>query len=122
MNRPVPATRRINPEAVEERMEAVAWGLILMVTGGALMLPGWTVPVGGWLASIGLIFLGLNLARHWKGIETRRLTTLLGILALAAAAGVFLGLDLLIFPILLLAVGAYIIARQFTAARAGGAG
>jgi hypothetical protein len=99
-------------------MQAVAWGLILIATGTALALPGWTIPVGGWLAAMGLILLGLNLARHLGGIETRHYTTLLGVAALAGAAGMFLGLDLLVFPILMVAAGGWILVRGLMAGRA----
>jgi hypothetical protein len=115
MNRKRPV-RIEGEEAIDElegRMEAVAWGLILVVTGTALMIPGWTIPVGGWLAGIGLVLLGLNLARYLWGIETRGLTTVLGVAALAAAGGMFLGLGLVVFPILLIVAGAWIVLRQF---------
>ncbi len=42
----IPSTS-ISKEDLEDRMEAVAWGLILIVTGAALALPGWTIPIGG---------------------------------------------------------------------------
>jgi hypothetical protein len=106
-------------DEVEQRMEAIVWGLILVVTGVALLLPGWIVPIGGWLASLGLIFLGLNLARYVKGIETSVITTLKGLMALAAAGAVFLGFDLLILPILLIAAGAWIVVRQFARSTSG---
>jgi hypothetical protein len=105
-------------EELEKRMEAVAWGLILMVTGAALALPGWTIPVGGWLAAMGVILLGLNLVRHWNGIETAQCTTILGIAALAGAAGMFLGLGLLVFPILMVLAGGWVVLRQFAQGRA----
>ncbi len=102
----------VDKDELERRMEAVAWGLILAVTGGALLLPGWTIPVGGWLAAMGLILLGLNFARRQRAIAPSRTSTLLGAAALAGAAGMFLGLDLLIFPILMVAAGGWIVVRQ----------
>ncbi len=113
----IPSTS-ISKEDLEDRMEAVAWGLILIVTGAALALPGWTIPIGGWLAAMGVILLGLNLARHWSGIEIGRCTTFLGVAALLGGVGMFIGLDLLTFPILMVLAGGWIVVRQFARRRA----
>jgi hypothetical protein len=108
-------------EQLEERIEALAWGLILIVSGAALSLPGWKVPVGGWLAAMGVILIGLNLARRWMGVETGRCTTLLGVAALTGGVAVFLGLGLLVFPLMMVLAGGWIIVAQFLARTPSGA-
>ena len=58
----------------------------------------------------------LNLARHLSGIETGLCTTLLGVAAVAGAAGMYLGIGLLVFPILMVLAGGRIGVRQLTRA------
>jgi hypothetical protein len=86
----------------------ILWGLIQMFK----FLPDGTGTIG-----IGIILLGLNLARSLKGEPTSGFTTTFGILALLLGAlelakpFLHLTFELPIFAILLLALGAIVLVR-----------
>jgi hypothetical protein len=109
-------TRKLNPE-----METVAWGAFFIlwgITSLATFLPAGTGAIG-----LGLIFLGLNAARLYRGLPVSNFTITLGILALVWGgldlAGLFLRLPfaLPVFPILLLVLGVIVIARPLAGNR-----
>ena len=45
---------------LNKRLEAIAWGLFLIMIGALWLLPDETVPEGTWLLGVGVILLGLN--------------------------------------------------------------
>ena len=106
--------------------EAVAWGLLLIWWGLADsdfgLFP--SLPAGaGWIG-IGLILLGLNAARALNQIPVSGLTVTLGIFALALGGlkltRSILGLppiEISLFPILLVALGAFLLVRELMRAR-----
>ncbi len=71
-------------DTLDHQLERIGWALFLIMIGGLMLLPG--VPSGTWLIGTGLIMLGLNAVRYFKGIPTVRTTTTLGIIALAWGA------------------------------------
>ena len=62
----------------------IAWGAIFILWGITEMFE--SLPEGTGAIGIGLILIGLNLARSWKGQPTSGFTTTLGILALLLGA------------------------------------
>jgi hypothetical protein len=90
-------------------LEAVAWGAIFILWGITELLP--SLPKGTGAVGIGIILVGLNLARSWNGQPTSGFTTTIGILALLlgglelARPFLHLSFELPIFAILLLALG-----------------
>ncbi len=88
---------------------AIAWGAFFILWGITEMFK--SLPDGIGALGIGVILLGLNLARAWKGQATSSFTTTLGILALLMGAlelarpYLHLSFELPIFAILLLALG-----------------
>ena len=86
------------------------------------MVPG--LPHGTGAIGIGLIWLGLNAARALKGMPISGFTTTLGILALVlgglelAISVLHLSFELPVFAILLIVLGAIMLARELLAARA----
>jgi len=96
-------------------LEAIAWGTFFLLWGITELLP--SLPEGIGALGIGMILLGLNLARSWKGQPTSGFTTTLGILALLLGAVLLvepylnLPFELPIFAILLLALGSIILMR-----------
>jgi len=90
-------------------LEAVAWGAIFILWGITELLP--SLPKGTGAVGIGIILVGLNLARSWNGQPTSGFTTAIGILALLlgglelARPLLHLSFELPIFAILLLALG-----------------
>jgi hypothetical protein len=75
--------------------------------GALWLLP--QVPAGTWLIGTGVILLGLNVARYLNGIRMSTFTVLLGTAAIAFGVAAFLGVELPLFPILLIAIGAGIL-------------
>ncbi len=106
--------------------EAVAWGLLLIWWGLADsdfgLVP--SLPAGmGWIG-IGLILLGLNAARTLNRIPASGFTVTLGIFALALG-GLKLGrsvlglppIEISLFPILLVALGIFLLGRELMRVR-----
>jgi hypothetical protein len=87
----------------------LAWGAIFILWGITEMFE--SLPEGTGAVGIGIILIGLNLARSWKGQPTSGFTTTLGILALLlgslqlARPYLHLSFELPIFAIVLLALG-----------------
>jgi hypothetical protein len=106
--------------------ETVAWGLLLiwwgLTDGDFGLVP--SLPAGaGWIG-IGLILLGLNAARILNGIPASGFTITLGLFALALGGlkltRSILGLppvEISLFPILLVALGIFLLVRELMRAR-----
>jgi hypothetical protein len=98
-------------EAQNKRLETIGWALFLIMIGGLALVPDNLVPEGSWLIGVGLIMLGLNVARYRSGIKMSGFTLALGAIAILSGLGDMLGIDVPVFAILLILVGAYIIIR-----------
>lgn len=105
--------------ALNKRLESIGWGLFLIMIGGIWLVPDEQVPEGTWLIGAGLIMLGLNAARYLNGIRMSGFTIVLGILALASGLSDFAGIDLPLFPILLILIGASILLKPVFERRQG---
>ena len=110
----------IDPEkaALNKRLETAFWGLFLIMLGGQFLLKNVNLPDGIWDVGIGLIFLGLNVARYFNGLRMSGFTTFLGVLAVVG------GLAQMIFKfdlggaLLLIVLGAYLILKPWFDQRA----
>ena len=111
-----------NTRTLSRNLETMAWGTLFIWWGITELFQ--VLPHGTGAIGIGLIFLGLNLARSLNGIPTSGSTTTLGILALVlgglelASSVLHLSFELPIFAILLVVLGAIMLARELLAARA----
>lgn len=100
------------------RLEAIAWGSLLIWWGITELVT--VLPEGTGLIGIGLILIGLDLARWSKDIPASGFSTSLGILALVwgglELAGVVLSLpfEIPVFAILLIVLGSIILAPELT--------
>lgn len=99
-------------KSIESRCEAIAWGSGLAWIGILGLIPGNQNDIG--LLSIGLILLGLNLARFLSKIPTNGFTIVLGTvfsaLGLAALLRPVLNFpyfEVDFFPLLLIVIGLY---------------
>jgi uncharacterized membrane protein HdeD (DUF308 family) len=96
--------RKFNPD-----LGTFAWGAFFILWGITEMIP--SLPEGTGAIGIGLILIGLNLARLWKRESIGGFTTMFGILALLlgclqlARPYLNLSFELPIFAILLLTLG-----------------
>ncbi len=98
---------------LNKRLEAIAWGLFLIMIGGLWLLPDETVPEGAWLLGVGVIMLGLNGVRNMYGIKMSGFTIFLGIVASCIGIGALFGVDLPIFPILIILWGLSVVLEPF---------
>lgn len=94
---------------LNKRLESISWGLFLIMIGGIWLVPDAWVPDGTWLVGVGLIMLGLNVARYLNGIAISGFTAFLGAVALMIGLGDLAGVDLPLFPIILIILGLYLL-------------
>ena len=89
-------------------IDTVAWGVLFIWWGITLLVQ---LPAGFGLIGVGLILLGANVVRYFRGIRINGFSTSIGILALVwgalELAGAFLRLpfELPVFAILLIVLG-----------------
>lgn len=105
----------IDPDkaALNKRLEAFGWGLFLVMLGGFMLVPGDQIPKGWWSIGVGLIMLGLNVARYFNQIRMSGFTTVLGILAIISGILELAGMDSLGGSLLLIILGAYILLKPW---------
>jgi hypothetical protein len=108
-----PTAVRGEHEALNRRLEAVGWGLFLIILGALWLLPEGTTPEGLWLIVAGVIMLGVNAVRYWNGIRMSGGSLLLGLLAVVFGVGEFVGMNLPFVAILVIVIGAGIILRPW---------
>lgn len=99
--------------ALNKRMEQMAWGLFLIMVGGFALVPQDVIPQGVWSIGVGLIMLGLNLARYLNQIKMSGFTTFLGVLSLISGGLELAGLYEAEGAVLLIVLGAYFILKPW---------
>jgi hypothetical protein len=110
-----------NTQTINRNFEAIAWGAVLIWWGITELFK--TLPEGTGAIGIGLILIGVNVARSMSGLPIGRFSATLGILALVwgglELAGVFLSLpfEIPVFAILLIVLGVMILAPELTGNR-----
>ncbi len=101
----------------DQRLETLGWGVLLVVVGTIWLMPEKWTPPGTWLIAAGLILLGLNGIRYFKGISMSAFSLVAGAIALAAGLGALFGLDLPLFAIALIVTGACILLKPWVPTR-----
>ncbi len=103
-----------NEKAVlNKRLETVAWGLFLIMLGGFGFVPHDRIPSGVWSIGVGLIMLGLNVARYSNNIRMSGFTTFLGILSLLGGIAELIFKTSLEGEFLLIILGAFLILKPW---------
>jgi len=92
-----------------EKLEKIGWGLFLVMLGAIRLFPDSVVPEGTFMFGVGIILLGLNLAKYAKGFSVNGFTIFLGIVALVAGLSSLFGRPVDIFPLILILWGVSII-------------
>jgi hypothetical protein len=120
-----PATQAPKPEvvvdpekaALNKRLETIAWGCFLILWAGSMFwktaVPNTPLPEGVWSIGVGLIFLGLNLARYLNKIRMSGFTTFLGVLSVVGGVVQLFGVKGLEGAFLLLILGAYLVLKPW---------
>jgi hypothetical protein len=102
-------------------LEKLAWGMLLVWWGLRWLLE--FLPNGTGLMGTGVILLGLNAARSMRGEPTRRLTTMLGLVALflggllLASAALPLPVEIPVLEALLIGLGGILVVRELIRVR-----
>ncbi len=102
-------------------LEAMAWGALFIWWGVTELIPG--LPHGSGAIGVGLILLGLNVVRSLNRVPMSAFTVTLAILALVwgglelAGSVLALPFQIPVFAILLIVLGAIMLARELLAAR-----
>ncbi len=106
--------------AIGRRLEEIAWALFLIMTGALWLAPATWFPEGSWLTGVGVILLGLNAARHFRGLKVSGFWLIVGLAALAGGIGHILGRDLPLVPIFLIGVGAALVIKTLAGKKESG--
>jgi hypothetical protein len=108
-------------QTMNRNFEAIAWGALFIWWGITELVP--SLPDGTGAIGIGLILIGVNIARSINGLPVSRFSMTLGILALVwgglELVGVHLSLpfEIPVFAILLIVQGAIILAPELAGKR-----
>jgi len=104
-----------NPEKIglNKRLENIGWGLFLIMWGGSALVPDEAVSDGWWSIGVGLIMLGLNVARYFNQIRMSGFTTFLGIMAIISGVLQLMGLNDLGGAIFLIILGSYLLVKPW---------
>ena len=98
---------------LNKQLEAIAWGLFLVMLGCLWLIPNEQVPEGTWLIGVGIIMLGLNLARYLFRVKLSGFSIVLGIIAFCLGIGAVFGIEIPIFPILIIIWGLSVVLEPF---------
>ena len=98
-------------KALDQRLDAIGWGLFLIMIGGLWLAPDGMVPEGTWLIGTGVIILGMMCIRYLNGIKVNGFWFVVGLIALGFGISDVFGLDVPVFPILLIIIGANIVLK-----------
>jgi hypothetical protein len=99
--------------ALNKRLETIGWGCFLIMLGGFMFVPHTVVAKGVWSIGVGVIMLGLNVARYFYKIKMSGFTTFLGVISLISGVLQLLGMHTLEGAILLIVLGAYLIVKPW---------
>jgi hypothetical protein len=99
--------------ALNKRLETIGWGLFLVMLGGFSFVPSEVVAKGVWSIGVGVIMLGLNVARYFYGIKMSGFTTFLGVVSLIGGVLQLSGMHTLEGAILLIILGAYLLVKPW---------
>jgi hypothetical protein len=95
--------------ALSRRLEGIGWGVLLIIVGTIWLLPSKHVPPGSWLMAGGLIILGFSAIRYFNALRVSGFSLAVGILALLAGVGEYFALDLPLFALALIGLGAWLL-------------
>ena len=94
-------------------LTTVAWGLFFILVGGAWFYgETYGVDMGAVIAiGVGLILVGLNMARNSIGVKMSRFSLGIGILALLLGLARYFGMKLDLLPLIIILIGLFILAE-----------
>jgi hypothetical protein len=99
--------------ALNKRLETIAWGCFLILLGGFMFVPEEIIRGGWWSIGVGLIMLGLNVARFFNGLRMSGFTTFLGLLSVVGGVLDLVDIVGVDGSVLLIVLGAYLILKPW---------
>ena len=100
-------------EALNKRLETIAWGLFIIMLGGFMFVPEQIIDGGWWSIGVGLIMLGLNAARYFNGLRMSGFTTALGLISIIGGILGLTGMEGIEGALLLIVLGGYLILKPW---------
>ncbi|MBI5966121.1 MAG: hypothetical protein HY863_21780 [Chloroflexi bacterium] len=98
---------------LNKNMETAAWGCFLIMLGGFMFVPDSVVEGGWWSIGVGLIMLGLNVARYFNKIRMSGFTTFLGIISVIGGALELAGMKGIDGAVFIIVLGGYLILKPY---------
>jgi len=94
-------------------LTTAAWGLFFILVGGAWLYgEAYHIDMGTIIAiGVGLILIGLNVARAAIGVGMGKFSLGIGMLALLIGLARYAGMPLPILPLIILLIGLFIVAE-----------
>ncbi len=99
--------------ALNKRLETMGWGCFLIMLGGFALVPDTVVAKGFWSIGVGVIMLGLNVARYFYEIKLSGFTIFLGVISLVGGVLQLFGMRELDGAILLIILGMYLLVKPW---------
>ncbi len=93
---------------LESRIDAIAWGIFLVMSGAMLLVPG--LPEGSWATGVGVILVGFSGARYALGLPVSAFALICGAVALVAGLGATVGMAVPWFALFLILCGLALVA------------
>lgn len=101
-------------EIISKRINSIGWALFFIMLGCLWLIPEETLPESTWIIGAGIIMLGSNYVRYLNGIKMVAFTNIIGVIALVVGISAILGIELPVFPILIILIGLSIILGHLT--------
>lgn len=100
-------------QASNKKMDYIAWGAFIAMWAATFVVQQVThVDLrNGQYVAVGVILLGLNAARYFRGIPMSRITVVLGLLALAGGTVRQFNGELTVIPAVLITAGSLLLAQ-----------
>jgi hypothetical protein len=97
--------------ADNKTLDSLAWGLFIILIGAGWYIgAAYEMDTGAYIAlGVGLILIGLNLARSQMGIKISKFSLFVGLVALAIGFAGILGYALDLFLTVVILIGLFII-------------
>jgi len=98
-------------DALNKRLEAMAWGILLIMLGCFMFVPSEIIRGGWWSISVGVLLLGLNGARYFYGLRMSGFTIFLGVASIIGGVLDVLGWTDINTALFLIVLGSYLLLK-----------
>ena len=101
----------LDKQSLAKKIDAISWALFFIMIGCLGLLPEGTIPGGTWLLGTAIIIFGSTIIHHYNGLKISGFWIIMGIIALGTGLSDILGVNIPVFPILIIIIGASIIVK-----------